>query len=56
MWIESDRLEIEFRLNLAPGRYQLKWVIDGVWTVNRAMSVVRICLKATSKMSSVNIS
>jgi len=26
--------------NLEPGRYQLKWVIDGVWTVNRAMSVV----------------
>jgi len=28
------------KLDLAPGRYQLKWVIDGVWTVNRAMSVV----------------
>lgn len=28
------------KLNLSPGKHQLKWVIDGVWTVNRAMSVV----------------
>ena len=34
------RLKQESRLNLPPGKYQLKWVIDGKWTVNRAMPVV----------------
>jgi len=43
-WKTEDLIEEggnwQLKLNLAPGKYQLKWVVDGVWTVNRAMPVV----------------
>jgi len=43
-WKPEDLIEEggnwQLKLNLPPGKYQLKWVVDGVWTVNRAMPVV----------------
>ena len=36
-------------MKLAPGKYQLKWIIDGVWAVNRAMPVVSAVVRAESR-------
>jgi len=37
---EGDSSSLILRLSLPPGKHQYKWVVDGVWTVNRDLPLV----------------